>query len=71
MANRPAKPENRPETPTPPNEKAEEAVDLGLFGHQLRRLYHTTVQEPVPQDMLDLLDELEKKTGSNGDDKKS
>jgi len=40
---------------------------------KLHNMFDSVASEPLPQDLLKLLDELEKKTGSssNGDDKKS
>ncbi len=66
---RPEKPIQTPPQQRPDSDSATADTDLGAFGDQLRRLYDDTVQEPIPDEMKDLLDRLEREE-DEGDGKR-
>ena len=66
---RPEKPIKTSPQQRPESESADTEADLGAFGEQLRRLYDDTVQEPIPDEMKDLLDQLEREE-DEGDGKR-
>jgi hypothetical protein len=54
------KPANQGEAPTETPEQADPKVDLGALGAQLKQLYSSWLDEPVPDRFTKLLDELER-----------
>lgn len=58
-------PSGRPGSRSQAGSRQDEDSDLGAFGEQLRKLYQDTVQEPIPDEMKDLLDRLEREDGDD------
>lgn len=54
-----------------PSSSPVDAVLQGTLGKKLRETYQEVVAEPVPDKFLNLLAELRKKEGENGEDQQS